>query len=329
MRLARALNMLEQYLPALEVLTGIDAPEAELHMQRGQAFYALGRTDDAEQAFRSALQCDLAHRRACMRLCKILRASGRHDELLAQCEALAGQGVTHAQLLLDWGRAFALTGQWDKAHALLFDADKVERDILPVPLGFADMESFNEALAEELLTNPYHLTQFPEAEEANRGSARVHHLLCGKRPELIRALLAVIQAAVDARIARMDVQIGANAWDIWSAARPAVAHLRPWGLIQRNEAYEDWHTHRGGWLSGVYYIRVPKDLSEGRGSLEFGPPPSIADRGVIASRRYAPIPGALLTAPSHYHHRTIPTGRDEYRISFAFDVVSDDKPTVS
>jgi hypothetical protein len=37
----------------------------------------------------------------------------------------------------------------------------------------------------------------------------------------------------------------------------------------------------------------------------------------------------LILAPSHYHHRTIPNGLDEYRVSFAFGVVPDDKPAIS
>jgi len=112
---------------------------------------------------------------------------------------------------------------------------------------------------------------------------------------------------------------------------PMAAHLHPWGLIQRGGAYEDWHTHRGGWLSGVYYLRIPEGLSVERGCIEFGPPPSLGGRldNVIVSRRYPPAEGMLILAPSHYHHRTIPSGLDEYRVSFAFDVVSDDKPTVS
>jgi hypothetical protein len=43
--------------------------------------------------------------------------------------------------------------------------------------------------------------------------------------------------------------------------------------------------------------------------------------GFIPPLRHAPREGTFLLAPSHYAHRTIPTGADEYRISFAFDVV--------
>jgi hypothetical protein len=37
--------------------------------------------------------------------------------------------------------------------------------------------------------------------------------------------------------------------------------------------------------------------------------------------RYVPKQGMLILAPSHYQHRTIPSGVDQDRISVAFDVV--------
>jgi hypothetical protein len=111
---------------------------------------------------------------------------------------------------------------------------------------------------------------------------------------------------------------------------PRRGHLKAWGLIQRHGDFEEWHTHRGGWLSGVYYVAIPSAVSdegEGKGCIEFGPPPSIAElsAGRIERWRHAPKEGTLLMAPSHYHHHTIPTGIAEHRISFAFDVISDDR----
>jgi hypothetical protein len=100
-------------------------------------------------------------------------------------------------------------------------------------------------------------------------------------------------------------------------------------LIQKGDAFEEWHLHRGGWLSGVYYVRVPSAVSEegdGPGCIEFGPPVKLAEqfRTFAPRLRVAPREGMLLISPSHYLHRTIPTGAEEYRISFAFDVVPEE-----
>lgn len=305
-----------------EALALLDTPDsAERYYLRGCAFAALEQDAEAETAFRAALDADPHHRRACMKLCKILRETDRMGALLTLCEWLVAQGVGHAQLLLDWGRALAIAGEDDKARRLLFDPARVTRTILPVTDGF------NDALAGEILANPYPVGEFPLGDEANRGSMRVHHLMGGRQPELVRALLTRIRDAIDARIAAMEVPSG-NGFDPWPASLPRSARLNPWGLIQKRDAYEEWHTHRGGWLSGVYYVRVPRGVAEaddGRGALEFGPPPYLARKrpGFLEARRYVPQEGVLVLAPSHYHHRTIPSGLDEHRISLAFDVVPD------
>ena len=323
---ARCLNVLGRPADVLKVLsTGAtdDAQwRAEAHFQRGIALLDLDRAAEAEAGFAAALAGNRNHRRACMKLCQVLRRGARISELLSLCEDLAAQGVCHAQLLLDWARALALSGDIGRARALLFDPARVSVTSLAMPDGF------DEVLSEDILTNRFPIRQFPSGEEANRGSVRVHHLMCGARPERVAALLAAIQAAVDAYVAGLEAR---GDFDPWAEAAPASAHLHPWGLIQRGGDYEDWHTHRGGWLSGVYYLRIPKGLSVERGCIEFGPPPSLAGRpdNVIVSRRYPPAESMLILAPSHYHHRTIPSGLDDYRVSFAFDVVPDDKPTIS
>lgn len=316
-RLARCFNMLGRHKEALNTLSGLDSPE----YQRGEAFLGLGLETEAETEFRALLEVDPFHSHACRRMSKLLRRAGRIEALLRLCEQLHGRGALHAQLLYVWGTALALAGKLEEARSVLLDRARVAELALPVPEGFADIASFNRALTEEILTNPFRLSEFPAEEEANRGSSRVHALFSGERPELIRLLMDSIQDLV-AHYAPPR----AGDFDPWTDARPANAHLKAWGLIQRGSEYEEWHSHPGGWLSGVYYVRVPQSVSaegEGRGCIEFGPPPPVARAlpDFLPPLRHAPREGFLLLAPSHYAHRTIPSGADEYRISFAFDVV--------
>lgn len=316
-RLARCYNALARHPDALDALAVHQLPEFE----RAFAWEALGLTDEAEAELRAVLEVDPHHLQACRQLCKLLRKAGRTAELLELCEALAARGVSHAQLLYVWGTALALEGEHERARAILFDRERVAELRLPVPDGFADHAQFNAALADEILTNPHRLSDFPAEHEANRGSSRVHALLAGRRPDLISGLLESLQELADAWTPPRY-----GSFDPWVDARPAAAHLRAWGLIQRGGEYEDWHLHRGGWISGVYYVRVPKGVSaggEGRGCIEYGPPTALerALPGYLPVWRHAPREGSLLLAPSHYAHRTIPSGLDEYRISFAFDVV--------
>jgi tetratricopeptide (TPR) repeat protein len=315
--LGRCYNALGRHPETIAVL----APLADPDFERARALLALDRLAEAEREFGLILSADPHHRPACRHLCKMLRRAGRIDELLETCERLAARGATHAQLFYIWSTALVLTGQDERAASLLLDRQRIAELELPLPDGFADHAEFNAALAEELLGNPYRLSGFPTEDEANRGSSRVHALFAGKRPELIQALLDSLQRLVEAwSPPRYD------GFDPWSDARPTSARLKAWGLIQRGDEYEEWHLHPGGWLSGVYYVRVPRRASaegEGPGCIEFGPPSALqrARPGYVPIWRHCPREGRLLLSPSHYAHRTIPSGLDEFRISFAFDVV--------
>lgn len=318
-RLARCYNALGRHRDAIETLAPIDVPAFE----RALAFVRLDLDLEAERELRAVLDLDPRHRPACRQLSKILRRSGRVAELLDLCASLHGRGAAHAQLLYVWGTALALAGREEEARALLFDRGRVAELALPVPEGFADIAAFNAALAEEIVGNPYRLSDFPVEDEANRGSSRVHALFAGRRPELVRILLDSLQALIAAQAPPRR-----GPFDPWADARPAQAHLKAWGLIQSGGDYEEWHSHPGGWMSGVYYVRVPgcvTDGGTGPGCIEFGPPTALARErpGFVPVWRHAPSEGHLLLAPSHYAHRTLPTGAAEHRVSFAFDVVPD------
>lgn len=318
-RLARCCNALGRHREALDALAPIASPEFE----RGLAFVRLGKDSEAEREFSALLDLEPRHRPACRQLGKILRRAGRTAELLELCRSLHASGAAHAQLFYVWGTALALCGREDEARALLFDRARVAELALPVPEGFADIAAFNAALAEELLGNPYRLSDFPVEDEANRGSSRVHALLAGRRPDLVRRLLESLQALIAAHPTPRRA-----AFDPWADARPGKAHLKAWGLLQSGGDYEEWHSHPGGWMSGVYYVRVPGCVAAdgaGPGCIEFGPPTALARArpGHVPVWRHAPREGHFLLAPSHYAHRTIPTGAPEHRISFAFDIVPD------
>lgn len=318
-RLARCYNMLRRPEAALDLL----AAEATPLYERGLALMKLGDLAAAEREFRALLAEDPDNHVACRKLCRLLRKSGRVAEHAELCEGLAARGAANAQFLYNWGWALVLIGDDDRARRLLFDPKRVARHRLPVPAGFADMAAFNNALAEEILANPHQLSDFPEEDEANRGSRRVDNLFTGKQPALIDLLLRSLEEAAGAYAVSAK-----DGFDPWPRARPAAARLRPWGLLQRQGDYEALHIHPGGWLSGVYYVRVPRPISEGhegRGCIEFGPPSGLAEvrPDAAPTQRYVPREGMLLLAPSHYPHRTIPSGVDEERISVAFDVVPD------
>jgi tetratricopeptide (TPR) repeat protein len=325
LRLAGVLNVLRRHEEALELLASDPLPRQD----RALALEETGCVAEAEAEYRAVLREQPGERVACRKLCRMLRRSGRLAELLETCEALHARGVRHTQLISDWGIALALNGREDAARAILLDPRRVCEVQLPVPEGWDSIEAFNAAMAREILANPYPVTDTPTPEAANRGSSRVHHLLAGEAPAMIQALLRTLERLVDAHAPE-----GVGSFDPWLEARPQAARLQAWGLIQRQTDYEEWHIHRDGWLSGVYYVQVPDSVSaegEGRGCIEYGPPTAVREAlpDLIEVLRCRPREGTLLLAPSHYPHRTIPTMDPTRRISFAFDVVPVEAPAAA
>ena len=95
-------------------------------------------------------------------------------------------------------------------------------------------------------------------------------------------------------------------------------------MILQAQGHQRPHIHPSGWLSGVYYVRVPRSVGGAThyGCIELGKPPAnIGCRRPHEARRVAPQAGRMLLFPSYVYHHTIPFHDDENRISFAFDVV--------
>jgi hypothetical protein len=317
--------MLRRFDETLAVLgvgqvAGAAADIAEARCLRGQALQGLGEAAAAEATYRAAIDAYPAHSPAFRKLADLLDAAGRRRELRALCGRLLAAGVRHPRLLAQWGAELARGGDIVGAKAVLLQRDRVVPARLPTPPGFASLESFNEALADEILANPYASDGYAE-DPVYRGGPRVHHLLHGRQPELILALMRALQDQVNAHVARLGREGG-----LWREAAPADASLALWGIVQSGSHHLDWHLHPNAWLSGVYYVDVPRAVTAagaGPGCIEFGPPPEVAGvlSGEIPVLRIAPTGGMLLLAPGHYHHRSIPTGAPNKRISVAFDVV--------
>jgi len=86
--------------------------------------------------------------------------------------------------------------------------------------------------------------------------------------------------------------------------------------------------HPLGWLSAVYYVALPDDMSsadEHAGWLEFGRPPDrVACRKQPPTRLIEPAAGKLVMFPSWLWHSTRPfesRQQQGQRISIAFDVM--------
>ena len=100
-----------------------------------------------------------------------------------------------------------------------------------------------------------------------------------------------------------------------------------WANVMNDGGFHDVHYHPTGWLSGVYYPRLPEIMppnlnSNDEGCLECGKAyyrlRSEDDPPVHVVK---PHEGLMVMFPSYFGHRTIPFKSNQKRISIAFDII--------
>lgn len=273
---------------------------------------------DARETLTRALQYDAGNMNACKRLAALDLAAGDHAAVIKVVSALEDKGAAHARLFAVRGLAHACAGDLEAARATFaFDTLSSTRR-LPAPEGWPDIETFNSALAAELLAHPG--MRYERYGSASELTWRIDSPATREAP-LVTLLLNQIRAALDAHIERI-----APLDHPWARARPKSAVLHSWCVITEGDGFETWHVHQFGWLSGVYYVQVPHTIAFGEtagGCLAFGLPADVVGDDAAAAygtRMIRPQSGLMVTFPSHSYHRTFPHIEGGKRIALAFDL---------
>lgn len=272
----------------------------------------LGRDDEALDVGLEALKRAPAQFEVLRSVAAVLYNRGEIERLWRLCVELRARGE----------RAPLLAAVMSSAAAMRDDRDELDKLMDRSKWFFAGRlavaEDFNQHLAAEIFAAK---SGRPMQGVAIRGAGwRVDHLERLAGPH-VRDLMARIRAAVDDYAAERqnlspDPLMGKN---------PAAVTLNSWSLAAHDDGHTAWHIHRSAWISGVYYVQVP-DLEpaadDHRGAIEFGPFPLGNDTEALKPHcwRVMPEPGMLLLFPSHYGHRSVPTGVAAPRISIAIDV---------
>ena len=107
---------------------------------------------------------------------------------------------------------------------------------------------------------------------------------------------------------------------------PKKVSCQMWGNINYRGNWNNLHEHTGAFISGVYYVKVPKDS----GCLILRDPRTIIkdEQSAEPDRHMTILPeeGLLFLFPGYLEHMVTPSESDESRISIAFNVyIYDDK----
>lgn len=109
--------------------------------------------------------------------------------------------------------------------------------------------------------------------------------------------------------------------DYFISQWPTRSHLFGWYIKLKRQGQVKSHIHEDGWLSGVFYLKVPKPMKKNEGSI------SLSLQGFdyphnknLSNFYYAPNQFDLILYPSSLFHYTVPFSSDEERHCIAFDV---------
>ena len=101
---------------------------------------------------------------------------------------------------------------------------------------------------------------------------------------------------------------------------PAQKNLNGWHVILKQQGYQNPHIHRGGWLSGVIYLKVVPSMDKNEGAIEFSLNGENYSDINSSKLTYQPELGDIVFFPSSLHHRTIPFLTDTDRVIVSFDL---------
>jgi tetratricopeptide (TPR) repeat protein len=278
------------------------------------ALTRLGRADEAIETALQALEDPTPDFRPLALLARLLPRRGETERLWELCADLRARGF--------WGGYLPAVSAF-AAAAMRYDAEVAalmnpERWFSATRLALR--KNFNESLSAELLANR-NLTSVPSLKSTRGESAWVEDLLTFGGP-LAKELLAECRRSVTDYVAQREL----FAEDEIMVHRPGRVRLDSWATFLHGDGHQRWHVHPDGWISGVYYVDLPKlECTDGGtdGDIEFGLFPFNDQIPNLDSHcwRIKPEAGMLLLFPSYYAHRTWPTKVGDARLSMAFDVV--------
>lgn len=329
---AQAYNNLSQVLLKLgdvenAIAAGVRAVEidpryAEGYNTYGSALSKAGRVDAAITIYQKALRLQPDFLSALTNIAVAFIIARRMDEAVDACDRALSIDPGNVSALTS--KSVALSEQKHRAAlSHLVDFDRYIRSTLIDPAnGFANLAQFNQALVQHICTHPS-LAYEPAGKATRQGRHTGDLLREPKGP--IGALEPIINRAI-------EDYLGALPDDPTHpvvATAPSSWRLSVWSVVLEQAGHQVPHIHEAGWLSGVYYAKVPASIGvtadNPAGWIEFGRPQDLyRTERAPELRLIKPREGLMILFPSYFFHRTVPTGNQELRVSIAFDVIRKD-----
>ncbi|MBT5111300.1 MAG: tetratricopeptide repeat protein [Rhodospirillaceae bacterium] len=283
-------------------------------------YMAIGKDDDAVAAGRRAVE-DVAGPDFDDYNCfgGALLANDEHAAALDAFEtslSLNPRGVTALAMI---NGALAGVGQNDEVRRLLDFGRFMMPLTVRTPADYSDLAAFNNAIYD-------HAVNFPDQPGNERQTVNLVDDAQGPMIELER----IINEAV----ARYIAQLPDDSNHPYTAYKPERWDLFVWATRAKTFEYQFPHIHPHGWVSGIYYPRVPAFTApldeagqavEFPGHVEFYRFLQFSQRPVVSeSVRIPAEEGLMVLFPSYFHHGINPFESETNRMSIAFNAMPRD-----
>jgi len=317
-----SLGRLQDAAAVFSRITARDPKQSEAHFRLGNALFTLKRKDEALASFCRAVEAKPDHDAALFAITTLLMEKREPQALVAACDDAFKTDPGNRRMISSKIVALHELGRRDEAHALL-GMDPFMRPVeIATPAGYADLNVFNAALAEEIRSHP--TLVFEKSGHATKFGGHTGDILIDPGPAV-----AALESAIRAAVADYFREVPSDATHPWFAAKPAKWKLQSWAVVMGVQGHQMPHIHPAAWLSGVYYVKIPVMGPPSRdpqaGWIEFGRP---QDNMFVTAepelKLYTPKEGMMILFPSYLFHRTVPIETKEQRISIAFDVLAAD-----
>jgi tetratricopeptide (TPR) repeat protein len=286
----------------------------------GNAWLAVRNYGKAAQAYRRSLAANPREAGAANNLLPALLGMRRYKAALTHAEHMLSREPDHTAAIAFKCVALAELGREPELTTLADHDNLIKLERIPVPRGYQNLEAFNRVLG-EALKHDRSLVFEPEGHTTRYGQQTSNLAMNGALP--IQQLNAFFVAAAE----RRKEEVRKRSTHPFDAHPPRVFRLYSWAVIMHENGHQTPHIHARGWLSGVYYVEVPDEVSrddpERNGWIEFGRSEErwYRPKTVVPVRQIFPEPGLLVTFPSYFWHNTRPLRSKGRRISFAFDII--------
>jgi tetratricopeptide (TPR) repeat protein len=282
------------------------------------ALIDLGKAQAAEAAAQKCMAEDPDNRLVKGSLISSLLMQGKADEALEFTLPMRKAEPDDQHWIACEATALRLLGS--DRYAQLNDLDRFVRPyVLPVPEGFDDLKSFNEAFLAVLET--WHPYQTHPLEQSLRDGSQTPRDLTSIDDPVIRAFVQ----ALDQPIRQYMEDVGHSDDHPLTARNTGNYKIAgSWSVKLHGGGRHINHVHPEGWISSSYYVSVPEETRAGDGRagwIKFGEPPFETSPPTPPEKWIRPEEGLLVLFPSFLWHGTAPINDGSIRVTAPFDAV--------